>query len=117
MDKAWLMIEEVFNEHCNACCRYTGKLCKNKPIKNLQTGRKIRCRLHGGLSSGPKTPEGKAMVAEARRRSGHMTSPDRIFLGLGFLTETKEDLRRLIRKKNNKQAYLRRKYGDRTIKL
>lgn len=27
-----------------------------------------RCRLHGGLSTGPKTPEGKARIAEANRR-------------------------------------------------
>ena len=29
---------------------------------------KKRCRLHGGLSTGPKTAEGKARIAEAQRR-------------------------------------------------
>ena len=29
---------------------------------------KNRCRLHGGLSTGPRTPEGKARIAEALRR-------------------------------------------------
>lgn len=27
-----------------------------------------RCRLHGGLSTGPRTPEGKRKIAEAQRR-------------------------------------------------
>lgn len=27
-----------------------------------------RCRMHGGLSTGPKTPEGKARIAESNRR-------------------------------------------------
>ena len=29
---------------------------------------KARCRLHGGLSSGPKTPEGRARIAAAQKR-------------------------------------------------
>lgn len=29
---------------------------------------KRRCRLHGGLSTGPKTDEGKARIAEAQRK-------------------------------------------------
>ena len=29
---------------------------------------KRRCRFHGGLSTGPKTAEGKARIAEAQRR-------------------------------------------------
>lgn len=29
---------------------------------------KKRCRLHGGLSTGPKTAEGKARIAEAQRK-------------------------------------------------
>ena len=29
---------------------------------------KRRCRFHGGLSTGPRTPEGKARIAEAQRR-------------------------------------------------
>jgi len=28
---------------------------------------KRRCRLHGGLSTGPQTPEGKARIAAAQR--------------------------------------------------
>src|SRR5215813_6348926 len=29
---------------------------------------KARCRFHGGLSTGPRTAEGKARIAEAQRR-------------------------------------------------
>jgi len=29
---------------------------------------KRRCRFHGGLSTGPKTSEGRARIAEAQRR-------------------------------------------------
>ncbi len=29
---------------------------------------KRRCRFHGGMSTGPKTPEGRARIAEAQRR-------------------------------------------------
>jgi hypothetical protein len=29
---------------------------------------KRRCSLHGGLSTGPKTAEGRARIAEAQRR-------------------------------------------------
>lgn len=38
---------------CGAFARSTGKPCQ---IKALANG---RCRLHGGLSTGPKTSEGK----------------------------------------------------------
>ena len=31
---------------------------------------KKRCRLHGGLSTGPRTAEGKARIAEAHLRHG-----------------------------------------------
>jgi hypothetical protein len=30
----------------------------------------VRCRLHGGRSTGPTTPEGRARIAAANRRHG-----------------------------------------------
>ena len=39
---------------CGAFARSTGKPCQRKPLANG------RCRNHGGLSTGPKTLEGKA---------------------------------------------------------
>ena len=54
---------------CYAKTRF-GTACQKPPIKG-----KSRCRLHGGLSTGPRTAEGKARIAAAHyihgRRSKH----------------------------------------------
>ena len=47
---------------CGAKTRKGGE-CRNKS----EAGRK-RCKFHGGKSTGAKTPEGKARIAEAQRR-------------------------------------------------
>ena len=39
---------------CGAYARSTGQPCKAKALANG------RCKNHGGLSTGPRTPEGKA---------------------------------------------------------
>ncbi|MDB3929681.1 hypothetical protein N9413_10870, partial [Paracoccaceae bacterium] len=44
---------------CGARTR-RGTACQKPPLNG-----KTRCRLHGGLSTGPKTPEGKARIAAA----------------------------------------------------
>ena len=49
---------------CEARTR-KGTACQNPPIKG-----KSRCRLHGGLSTGPKTPEGKAACIAAHWKHG-----------------------------------------------
>ena len=45
--------------------------CKNQGRRRLlvraEPG-KARCRFHGGLSTGPRTAEGRARIAEAQRR-------------------------------------------------
>ena len=46
---------------CGAFARSTGKPCRCKALRNG------RCHLHGGLSTGPQTLEGKARVAHATR--------------------------------------------------
>ena len=46
---------------CGAYARSTGKPCRCKALRNG------RCKLHGGLSTGPKTPEGKAKIAQATK--------------------------------------------------
>lgn len=43
--------------------------CRQPAIKN-----KARCRMHGGLSTGPKTPEGKRRSAEANLKHGRYTN-------------------------------------------
>ena len=49
---------------CNATTR-SGEACQ----KYVRYG-KNRCRLHGGLSTGPKTAEGKARIAAAHWKHG-----------------------------------------------
>jgi len=44
---------------CGAYARSTGQPCQAPRVPG-----KRRCRLHGGLSSGPTTPEGKRKSAE-----------------------------------------------------
>jgi len=51
---------------CGAHARSTGKPCQRKALANG------RCRQHGGLSTGPKTEEGKAR-ALANLRQFHAT--------------------------------------------
>ncbi len=48
-------------EFCEAKTR-RGTACRQRPLKG-----KRRCRLHGGLSTGPRTMEGRARIAEAQR--------------------------------------------------
>lgn len=63
---------------CGARCR-DGHACMAAAVWDAVRDRPAngRCKLHGGLSTGPKTPEGKRRCAEgrraywaARRRSG-----------------------------------------------
>lgn len=50
-------------EICGAKTR-AGAPCKGQPMPNK------RCRMHGGASTGPKTPEGLARLREARTKHG-----------------------------------------------
>jgi hypothetical protein len=57
-----------WRRRCNACCKQSPlRYCRNWAVPG-----KSRCRFHGGMSTGPKTPEGKARVVaamvEGRRR-------------------------------------------------
>ena len=47
---------------CGAHARSTGKPCQCKLVY-----RGGKCRLHGGLSTGPRTPEGKEKALRAMR--------------------------------------------------
>jgi hypothetical protein len=50
---------------CGAYARSTGKSCKAGALRNG------RCRNHGGLSTGPKTLEGRRAIAEATSKRMH----------------------------------------------
>ncbi|MTJ05051.1 MAG: hypothetical protein FH759_10220 [Sediminimonas qiaohouensis] len=47
---------------CGAKTR-KGKPCRAKPLPG-----KRRCKFHGGMSTGPRPPEGLERIAEAQRR-------------------------------------------------
>ena len=53
---------QMHRQECGALTR-RGMACKLKSEPG-----KARCRLHGGLSTGPKTEEGKARIANAQRK-------------------------------------------------
>ena len=56
-------------QRCGAKTR-RGTPCQRAAERNPQTGRRTRCRLHGGLSTGARTPEGKARQLAATFRHG-----------------------------------------------
>jgi len=61
---------------CGAKARTTGCACQAPAMANG------RCRMHGGLSTGPRTSEGRARISAANTRHGF------------YSAETKADLRR-----------------------
>ena len=46
---------------CGARTRLDGHPCKRKALANG------RCPNHGGMSTGPKTPEGRARISQAQK--------------------------------------------------
>ncbi len=67
---------------CNARTKSTGKPCQRYPCKNG------RCHLHGGKSTGPRTPEGKMKSQMANFKHGRRS--------VEFLSERKR-INELIR--------------------
>ncbi|WP_354540881.1 HGGxSTG domain-containing protein [Roseovarius sp. MBR-6] len=49
-------------KRCGAETR-KGTPCRAKPLPG-----KRRCKFHGGMSTGPRTPEGRERIAEAQRQ-------------------------------------------------
>ena len=61
---------------CGAYARTTGNPCQAKALTNG------KCKNHGGMSTGPKTPEGRLAIAQATRQ--RMTSEGRMRVLAGF---------------------------------
>ena len=61
---------------CEAYARSTGSPCKAKAMTNG------RCKNHGGMSTGPKTPEGRQAIAQTTRQ--RMAAGQRIRVLEGF---------------------------------
>src|SRR5689334_8905476 len=60
-------------QRCLARTR-NGGLCRRWAELNPQTGLRKRCRLHGGLSTGPRTEAGKARAVAAVFKNGAHTT-------------------------------------------
>ena len=61
---------------CGAYSRSTGKQCNAKALQNG------RCRNHGGMSTGPKTAQGRKAIGDATRE--RMASGQRDLALAGF---------------------------------
>jgi len=59
---------------CTAKSKRTGQQCGRPALK---TSRTSKCALHGGRSTGPKTPEGKARAIAAHTKTGEFSKAAR----------------------------------------
>ena len=64
-----------FKIHCGAYARSTGQPCKAKALANG------RCKNHGGLSTGPRTLEGRRAIGEATRQRMALGQQERVLRG------------------------------------
>jgi hypothetical protein len=67
---------QVALARCGAYARTTGNPCQAKALTNG------RCKNHGGMSTGPKTPEGRQAISQATRQ--RMSSGGRMRVLDGF---------------------------------
>lgn len=88
---------------CGAHARSTGRPCKAQALSNG------RCRNHGGLSTGPRTAEGRRAIGEATRR--RMASGQRKKALEGFYRWLegggREMLSRLAKNRERRKQYQR----------
>ena len=60
---------------CGAYARTTGNPCQAKAMTNG------RCKNHGGMSTGPKTPKGRQAIAQATRQRMALGQQERALKG------------------------------------
>jgi len=66
-------ITKIMSFERNTNCKNVAKLCGAKtrtglPCKARRVVGKKRCRMHGGLSTGPKTEAGRMRISEAQKK-------------------------------------------------
>ena len=88
---------------CGAYARTTGNTCQAKALGNG------KCKNHGGMSTGPKTPEGREAIAQSTRQ--RMTSQGRMRVLEGFYrwleSGGREMLSRLARNREKRKRWER----------
>jgi hypothetical protein len=71
IDRMRARLEALFKANaaprCGARCKRTGKPCQAAAMPNG------RCKLHGGKSTGPRTPEGLERSRRANWKHGHFS--------------------------------------------
>ncbi len=77
--------EKLARQQATRRVKCGAKTRKGNPCRNESEPGKRRCKFHGGKSTGAKTPEGKARIAEAQRQRWA-----RYRAGLSAKTETPE---------------------------
>ena len=63
-----LLRERLARRAARARVRCGAKTRRGTPCRSLSEPGRRRCKFHGGKSTGPRTPEGRARIAEAQRR-------------------------------------------------
>jgi len=88
---------------CEAYARSTGNPCQAKALKNGRCGR------HGGMSSGPKTPEGRLAIAQATRQRMASGQQERVMAGFYRWLEGggREMLSRLAKNREKRKRWKR----------
>jgi hypothetical protein len=89
---------------CGAYARSTGQPCQAKALKNG------RCRNHGGLSTGPRTPEGRKAVSEATAKRMASGQQEKSLAGLKAWLDAggREYLSKLHKARFRRRQWLKR---------
>ena len=89
---------------CGAYARSTGNPCQAKALANG------RCKNHGGMSTGPKTLEGRKAIAEATRQRMASGQQERALAGFYLWLEGRggrEMLSRLAKNREKRKRWKR----------
>src|ERR1700748_2183775 len=65
------LVMAIAAPRCGARSKRTGKPCRGAAMPNG------RCKLHGGKSTGPRTPEGLARMRQAKTKHGKYSEDNR----------------------------------------
>jgi hypothetical protein len=86
---------------CGAYARSTGKPCRAGALRNG------RCRMHGGLSTGPKTERGRRAVGEATRNRMRSGQHEKALEGFYRWLEGggRQHLSRLTKERSKRRQY------------